>query len=816
MTPAHVPVSVIDPYLAAFDLETDGLYVGTNLDTGGDIFLSPKTLENIHIQLIGPPGCGKTRLMSYMAATLMHDPNAVVICIDPKPGSPFFTECRNFAFTEGLANKVDILDLSDLRLGFDCMADDGLPPAMLSQAIREAFAAALSQDDMSQTRQLRRFLFNFIYAGLLASERFNEGGGLGYVANLMLPGSNERKALIPKLPDPRLKATLSYIDRLPLSRQDTLLASTHAVIDAFAGNPYIATMFGKRPRLSIARVMTEKRRLFINLGAKNPLDWDNVRVLGKLVMNLIFLHAFLRPNLDTPIWIFADEASLILSEDVTKCMDLGRQLNVKLVLAHQRLEQLRSESENLLDAVLSHTKVKMIFGGCSTRDLRILEEEVRLQERDPWRIKHILTSQEISYAEQKRFIHTYAESSADGVGIARPRTETHGTSEEESEGWSDSETFSEEDSISESTTSGSNWATTEGFEESFSEIHTHGWNRSVTDAEQEAVGYSASESEAATESFGASTAHGAGSGHTRGFADAAVMGWGASAGQSWDGTGIDPDEIHYSEGTSTSGALSHTTSFGESSNAFDLEGESYAESLSRVHARGTSVSRGTSHAVTEGESESIARGHTHGRSTSTQEGGSVSESHGLTHAHGRAVQSGYQQGRSSGTSHSISEGVVPSRSHEEGTSHSVSITPFLEPHARRVISSIEYLSQDEQQLLAMQDMQGKRPQTYTLAINDRIVNSQAPYHPETEIAQVTLQTELTRGNDQLAALETPRQRVLPAQVRAIAAEHTPPEKEMKNVTPDPLRISEVLHPAHADDPDDAERSNEEFENFLEP
>jgi hypothetical protein len=811
VTPARVPVNVIDPFSAAFDLETDGLYVGTNLDTGAEVYLSPKTLENVHVQLIGPPGCGKTRLMSFMAATLMHDPNAVVICIDPKPGSPFFTECRNFALSEGLAPKVDLLDLSDLRLGFDCMAGDGLPPAMLAQAIREAFAAALSQDDMSQTRQLRRFLFYFIYAGLLATEGFSEGQGLGFVANLMLPGSRERKALIPKLPDARLKATLSYIDALPLARQDTLLASTHAVIDAFAGNPYIAHMFGKRPRLSVARVMTEKRRLFINLGAKNPLDWDNVRVLGKMVMNLIFLHAFMRPNLDTPVWVFCDEASLCVSEDVAKCMDLGRQLNVKLVLAHQRLEQLRVESENLLDAVVSHTKVKFIFGACSTRDLRILEEEVRLHERDPWKIKHVLTSQEISYTEEERFVYTYTESSSDGVGLARPRTESYGTSEEESEGWSESETFSEEESISESATFGSSWAITEGEEESVSETHTHGWSRSVTDAEQEAIAFSESESEAESESFSASAAHGAGRAHSRTSTNGTHVGWGTSEGQSWDGYATNPGEMHYSEGTSVSGARSHATSLGESENAFDLASESYADALSRSHSRGTTVSHGTSHAVTEGESESIARGTTHGRSTSTQEGGSVSQSQGETYGHGRAVQSGYQHGRSSGTSHSISEGVVPSRSHEEGRSHSVSITPFLEPHARRVISSIEYLSQDEQQLLAMQDMQGKRPQQCTAVINDHIVNTQAPYHPATEIAQITLLTQLARANDRPEECETPlrlaRECAETAAVPLLAA-------PMKDVTPQQPLIPEVLPPAHADDPDDVYKPTNE--DFLEP
>jgi hypothetical protein len=813
VTPAHVPVNVIDPFSAAFDLETDGLYVGTNLDTGADVYLSPKTLDNVHMELIGPPGCGKTRMMSFLAATLMHDPSAVVICIDPKPGSPFYTECRNFAFTEGLAPKVDLLDLSDLRLGFDCMATDGLPPAMLAQAIREAFAAALSQDDMSQTRQLRRFLFYFLYAGLLASEQFSEGQGLGFVANLMLPGSRERKALIPKLPDARLQETLAYVDRLPLSRQDTLLASTHAVIDAFAGNPYIAHMFGKRPRLSIARVMTEKRRLFINLGAKNPLDWDNVRVLGKLVMNLIFLHAFMRPNVDTPIWIFCDEASLCVSEDIAKCMDLGRQLNVKLVLAHQRLEQFRVESENLLDAVLSHTKVKFIFGGCSTRDLRILEEEVRLQERDPWKIKHILTSQEISYTEEERFVHTYGESSSDGVGLARPRTETHGTSEEESEGWSESETFSEEESISESTIFGSSWALTEGEEESVSETLTHGWSRSVTEAEHDAIAYSDSESEAESESFGTSLAHGASRAHSRMSTDGTQVGWGRSEGRSWDGYAMNPSEMHYSEGTSASFARSHATSMGESENVFDLASESYADTLSRSHSRGTTVSHGTSRAVTEGESESIAHGHTRGRSTSMQEGGSESQSQGETHGHGRAVQSGYQHGRSSGTSHSISEGVVPSRTHEEGRSHSVSIVPFLTPHARRVISSIEYLSQDEQQLLALQDMQGKRPQQCTAVINDHIVHTQTPYHPETEIAQITLLTALARVDDRPPENDAPMRLARGRAETAAPLQLTAP---MKDVTPQQPLIPDVLPPAPAHDPDDDDAHELTNEDFLEP
>jgi hypothetical protein len=408
-------------------------------------------------------------------------------------------------------------------------------------------------------------------------------------------------------------------------------------------------------------------------------------------------------------------------------------------------------------------------------------------------------------------VHTYGESSSDGVGLAQPRTETHGTSEEESEGWSESETFSEEESVSESTTFGSSWALTKGEEESVSETLTRGWSRSVTDAEHDAIAYSESESEAASESCSTSTAHGAGRAHSRMSTDGTQLGWGTSEGQSWDGYGMDPADMHYSEGMSTSGARSHTTSVGYSDNEFDLAGESYAESIARIHSRGTTVSHGTSRAVTEGESESIAHGHTRGRSASMQEGGSESQSQGETRGYGQAFQSGYQHGRSSGTSHSISEGVVPSRSHEEGRSHSVSITPFLAPHARRVISSIEYLSQDEQQLLGMQNMQGKCPQQYTLEVNQRIVPTLSPYYPETEIAQITLLTQLARVDDRPEENDTPMRL---ARGPAETAEPLQLTAPLKDVTPQQPLIPEVLPAAQADDPND----DDAFTNkdFLEP
>jgi hypothetical protein len=158
--------------------------------------------------------------------------------------------------------------------------------------------------------------------------------------------------------------------------------------------------------------------------------------------------------------------------------------------------------------------------------------------------------------------------------------------------------------------------------------------------------------------------------------------------------------------------------------------------------------------------------------------------------------------------------VVPSQSHEESRSHSVSVVPFLEPHTRRVISSIEYLSQEEQALLAIQDMQGKRPQRCTAVINDHIVTTQAPYHPETEIATVTLETELARVHDRPAAPETPHQRVLLTPDTVITVEAVPLAKDMKDVTPAPSRIPEVLPPEAADAQDDAyELTNEDF---LEP
>ena len=73
----------------------------------------------------------------------------------------------------------------------------------------------------------------------------------------------------------------------------------------------------------------------------------------------------------------------------------------------------------------------------------------------------------------------------------------------------------------------------------------------------------------------------------------------------------------------------------------------------------------------------------------------------------------------------------------------------------------------------------------------------APWVDEPWISQRTLEEKLARVYAQpyYVQRDTPHDKhelMPPAPVRTIAAEHTPPAKDMKNVTPEPLRISDVL------------------------
>jgi hypothetical protein len=134
--------------------------------------------------------------------------------------------------------------------------------------------------------------------------------------------------------------------------------------------------------LDFKKIMDEGYIVLVNLSSGKSVSHDNARLIGTLLVNDLFLTATERPQKSRPFYLYIDECSLFINEDVARILDEGRKFGLHLILAHQHLAQLKKAGEDIYHSVITDAKTKVIFGGLSAEDARILSEQVFLGELD--------------------------------------------------------------------------------------------------------------------------------------------------------------------------------------------------------------------------------------------------------------------------------------------------------------------------------------------------------------------------------------------------------------------------------------------------
>ena len=138
-----------------------------------------------------------------------------------------------------------------------------------------------------------------------------------------------------------------WFDSLTERRQEELTASTLARLEAFISDPLIASMLTAPRPLDIARIISDHKIFFVNLELMRPLGHDDLRLVGRMLVNDIVSHIFARPAAETSdVYFVIDECHQFLTEDLAQILDMGRELRCHVILAHQNLDQLRQEDES--------------------------------------------------------------------------------------------------------------------------------------------------------------------------------------------------------------------------------------------------------------------------------------------------------------------------------------------------------------------------------------------------------------------------------------------------------------------------------------
>lgn len=180
--------------------------------------------------------------------------------------------------------------------------------------------------------------------------------------------------------------------------------------------------------LDFRTIMDEGYVVLCNLSSGRSVSHDNAQLLGSLIVNDLFLAATERPPHSKPFYLYIDECGLFINEDIGRILDEGRKFSLHLTLSHQHLAQLKKAGDNVYQSVMTDAKTKVVFGGLSPEDAKVLAELMFLQEIDLDEYKHSMDRPTVvsyttkwfkSFAEGEAFgssqTDSYSESSGSGV-----------------------------------------------------------------------------------------------------------------------------------------------------------------------------------------------------------------------------------------------------------------------------------------------------------------------------------------------------------------------------------------------------------------
>ncbi len=374
---------------------------------GNKVYLPPK-LRSTHMHVLGASGRGKSKFIEHMIREDIRQGNGLCL-IDPHgylyDDLARWIEERGFAerrtirlfepswegWTFGF-NPLDFAAADDLSYGVDAMV--------------RVCAQVWGGEDTSKTPLLKRVLRSVFYA--LAAGRLTLLEAQ-HLVNATDP-DGLRAHLTANLPDPIMGLQWREFNALGPPEFREQFGSANNRLMEFLAAEVIRTVIGQTKRIvNFRRAMDEGEIILVNLASRGRLSDDNARLLGALMVNDLFLKARRRPEHSRPFYLYIDECSLFVNDDIARILDEARKFGLHLILAHQHLNQLKRAGETIYSAVMTNAQTKMVFGGLNVEDAEVMARTVFMGEYDLEEVKHRYDAPRVvEYV--KTWLHSHASS----------------------------------------------------------------------------------------------------------------------------------------------------------------------------------------------------------------------------------------------------------------------------------------------------------------------------------------------------------------------------------------------------------------------
>ena len=388
-------------------------------------------LRETHVHILGSTGTGKSKtLESMMRSDIMAGRGFTLI--DPN-GELYKDVVRwSAACGWGKVRQFHLLNphMDGYGFGFNPLQGHGEPSVIVDAAVSAA-QQVFGGEDMDAKPRLARVL-RIVLGALLAS-----GLTMAEAIDVLEPerGRALREMMLADIDNPVIAAGLRELAFATPRQFMELTESTMNRMAAFLDARLIRQIVGQSKGVDFREVMDNGEIMLVNLNPGESLSESNSRLLGALLVNSLFANARTRPQGARPHYVYIDECYRYLTGDVERILDEGRKFGIHLVLAHQRLGQLREAGETIKNAVMSMARTKIVFGGLTPEEAAEMEGYLFMGTYDLQRMKRSITSPAVIGHEQV-VMRNGSQSRAESWG------QSQGSSSSVSDGESETETSS--------------------------------------------------------------------------------------------------------------------------------------------------------------------------------------------------------------------------------------------------------------------------------------------------------------------------------------------------------------------------------------
>ena len=361
------------------------IFLGHERDGKRQLFLPERSFRT-HWHLIGGTGKGKTTAILAMQLQLFRD---------ARPGAHFIFD-RMGAFSYFLLlwlaspycpawvrERLVYIDASreDVFLPFNPLLYTTPAHGYFKvNRATECILRAWASQNIEEMPRLARWVFNAMWAAAQL------GLTVADCVHLLMPGSDFHEPLIRRLPA-LLQAEWEELLRARGGEAGRILESTRNRMKPYFESPILRRMFGaSENRLDVLRFIREAKIVIVNLAPQNRLASQLADAMGGLIVNEVLATLRSLPMGERyPTYLWLDEFQRFVGPDLEEAIPEVRQLDLRLILSHQSLSQLK-RGDTDLTSLIFQCQSRMIFG-IQGEDADLLAHELASVTYDPKRLK---------------------------------------------------------------------------------------------------------------------------------------------------------------------------------------------------------------------------------------------------------------------------------------------------------------------------------------------------------------------------------------------------------------------------------------------